>query len=96
MVKASSALLKHWLKALVQFFFDCMSFNCSSAFLGSSQKLGASVFSSSSSISRILRSMSKIPPQRFNALPEISQLFYSYHAAKVIKKFIFKSALLFV
>ena len=62
-----------------------MSFNCSSAFLGSSQKFGLSVFSSSSSISRIFLSMSKIPPQRFNALPEISQLFYCCHAAKIAK-----------
>jgi hypothetical protein len=56
------------LKEFVHSFNLDMCFNCFSASCGLSQKSGACVFSSSSSIRINLFAMSKIPPQRILAL----------------------------
>jgi hypothetical protein len=58
----SSALSATALKAFTQSFLILVFLRSTSAFLGSSQKFGARDFSSSSSISRSLRSRSKMPP----------------------------------
>jgi hypothetical protein len=54
-----------------------------SAFLGSFQKPGARVFSSSSAICLSFLSMSKMPPQRFFALPKVFELVGGDHDGKL-------------
>jgi hypothetical protein len=80
MVNASSTKPTNVEYVSIQFFLDLVSLSVSSAFLGSSQKVGARLFSSNSSASRIFLSMSKMPPQRFLALAKISQLFNINHS----------------
>jgi len=50
LISSSSTRFWHFLYASVQNFFSFVFFKCFSAFLGSSQKLGASVCDSSSAI----------------------------------------------
>lgn len=63
----------------IHFFFSRICFSSCSAVLGSSQKFGASVRSSSSSASTRFLSTSKIPPQGFKPLTEFFYLLRSNH-----------------
>ncbi len=67
-------------KASVQRFFSLICFNNCSAFLGSSQKLVAWVFSSSSLIFFTFPSMSKKPPQGLQPFRQVLYSFWCVHA----------------
>lgn len=74
-----------FLKPSIHIFLERITFRMSSAFLGSSQNLGSSVFTSSSRSSSSFPGMSKMPPQRFSTLFQIFNVVNCNHGTKVHK-----------